>query len=88
MLVAGGVMDQAAALHVPLLMAEDCVDLARDVTLGVLFSRGPALDANAVYKLCLRINTAGKGVIGISSFLRQTRCCSWGKGTPSIASRI
>ncbi|HTQ39026.1 MAG TPA: hypothetical protein VMJ32_08355 [Pirellulales bacterium] len=68
-LVAGGVMDLASALHVPLLMAADCVDLARNVTLGVLFSRGPALDANAVYKLCLRINTAGKGVIGISAYL-------------------
>src|SRR5262245_45199741 len=68
-LVAGGVMDINSALHIPLAMAQDCVELARDVTLGVLFSRGPALDADAVFKLCLRINTAGKGVIGISSYL-------------------
>jgi [acyl-carrier-protein] S-malonyltransferase len=68
-LVAGGVMDLEAALRVPLLMSDDCIDLARDVTLGVLFSRGPALDANAVFKLCLRINLVGKGVIGISSYL-------------------
>jgi [acyl-carrier-protein] S-malonyltransferase len=62
-------MDLRSALHVPLAMAADCVELARDVTLGVLFSRGPALDADAVFKLCLRINTTGKGVIGISSYL-------------------
>ncbi len=68
-LVAGGVMDMKTALQVPLSMVPDCIELARDVTLGVLFSRGPALDADAVYKLCLRINSAGKGVIGISSYL-------------------
>jgi [acyl-carrier-protein] S-malonyltransferase len=79
-LVAGGVMDLAAALHAPLLLAGDCVELAREVTLGVLFSRGPALDANAVYKLCLRINTAGKGVIGISSFLAPNSMLLMGQG--------
>jgi [acyl-carrier-protein] S-malonyltransferase len=68
-LVAGGVMDMASALHGPLLLSADCAELARDVTLGVLFSRGPALDSDAVYKLCLRINATGKGVIGISAYL-------------------
>jgi [acyl-carrier-protein] S-malonyltransferase len=68
-LVASGVMDLRSALCVPLAMSADCIELARDVTLGVLFSRGPALDADAVYKLCLRINSQGRGVIGISAFL-------------------
>jgi [acyl-carrier-protein] S-malonyltransferase len=68
-LVASGVMDLRSALFVPLAMAADCIELARDVTLGVLFSRGPALDADAVYKLCLRINALGKGVIGVSAYL-------------------
>src|SRR5690606_21170326 len=67
--IAGGVMEMQHALRVPLAMAEDCVDLAHDVTLGVLFSRGPALDFDSVQRLCLRINTAGKGVIGVSSIL-------------------
>jgi [acyl-carrier-protein] S-malonyltransferase len=79
-LVAGGVMDLSTALHAPLLLAADCVELARDVTLGVLFSRGPALDANAVYKLCLRINAAGKGVVGISSFLAPNSMLLMGQG--------
>jgi [acyl-carrier-protein] S-malonyltransferase len=79
-LVAGGVMDMETALHVPLLLAGDCAELARDVTLGVLFSRGPALDTDAVYKLCLRINSAGKGVIGISSFLAPNSMLLMGQG--------
>lgn len=79
-LVAGGVMDLATALHAPLLLAGDCAELAHDVTLGVLFSRGPALDTNAVYKLCQRINLAGKGVIGISSFLAPNSMLLMGQG--------
>src|SRR5260370_15241827 len=35
-------------------------------SLGVLFSRGPALDTDAVQRLCLRINQAGQGVVGRS----------------------
>ena len=79
-LVAGGVMDMAAALHIPLTMAEDCVDLAHDVTLGVLFSRGPALDADAVQRLCLRINLAGQGTVGISSYLSPNSILLMGQG--------
>lgn len=79
-LVAGGVMDMSAALHIPLTMAEDCFDLAHDVTLGVLFSRGPALDADAVQRLCLRINLAGQGTVGISSYLSPNSILLMGQG--------
>lgn len=79
-LVAGGVIDIRSALQVPLAMAADCIDLAHDVTLGILFSRGPALDMDAVYKLCLRINAVGKGVIGISTFLAPNSALLMGQG--------
>jgi len=79
-LVASGVMDLRSALCVPLAMSDDCIELARNVTLGVLFSRGPALDADAVYKLCLRINTQGKGVIGVSSYLAPNSLLIMGQG--------
>lgn len=79
-LVAGGVMDMATALHIPLAMADDCVELAHDVTLGVLFSRGPALDADAVQRLCLRINLAGQGTVGISSYLSPNSLLLMGQG--------
>ena len=79
-LVAGGVMEMRHALRVPLSVAQDCVDLARDATLGVLFSRGPALDADAAQRLCLRINQAGQGVIGISAYLSPNSLLLNGQG--------
>jgi [acyl-carrier-protein] S-malonyltransferase len=67
--VAGGVFDLEDGLRLPLSVAADCVALAENVTMGVLFSRGPLLDFAEVKRLCLRINADGHGVIGISSFL-------------------
>jgi [acyl-carrier-protein] S-malonyltransferase len=61
-------------------MADDCVELGRDTTLGVLFSRGPALDLDAVHWLCLRINSEGHGVIGISSYLSPNTILLLGQG--------
>ena len=68
-LVAAGVYEMQDLLRVPLAMAADSIDLARDVTMGVLFSRGPALDPLAVQRLCLEINQKGDGVIGVSAIL-------------------
>lgn len=67
--IAAGVFEMQHALKLPLAVAEDCVALAENVTMGVLFSRGPVLDFDEVRRLCLRINAEGAGVIGISSFL-------------------
>ena len=67
--IASGVYQMEHALRLPLAMAADAVALAHDVTLGVLFSRGPLLDFDEVNRLCLHINAAGEGVIGVSSYL-------------------
>lgn len=67
--IAGGVFELEDALKLPLAVAADCVALAENVTMGVLFSRGPLLNFSEVQRLCLRINAEGDGVIGISSFL-------------------
>ncbi len=67
--IASGVFEFQHALRMPLAIARDCVALAENVTMGVLFSRGPVLDFDDVRRLCLRINSEGAGVIGISSFL-------------------
>ena len=66
---AAGVFKMEDALKLPLSVADDCVALAKNVTMGVLFSRGPLLDFEEAKKLCLRINMEGQGVIGISAFL-------------------
>ena len=68
-LVAGGVIDLHSALTVPLTFANDCVQLAKDVSLGVLFSRGDELSLDDVQRLLVEINTAGKGIIGMSAIL-------------------
>ncbi len=68
-LIASGVFEMQHALRLPLAIARDCVALAENVTMGVLFSRGPILDFDDVKRLCLRISSEGAGVIGISSFL-------------------
>lgn len=56
-------------LRIPIALADDAVSLAHDTTMGVLFSRGPALDVHAVQKLCAQINAEGAGVIGMSTLL-------------------
>ena len=66
---AAGVFDVESALRVPLEVAADCIALAADVTMGVLFSRGPLLDFDEVKRLCLHISSEGKGTIGISALL-------------------
>ena len=68
-LIASNVYDLRDILTAPLTLAKDCADLGRNVTMGVLFSRGPELDATAVERLCLDINAEGNGVIGISTYL-------------------
>lgn len=68
-LVAGGVFTLADALPVLMELARECAAIAPGVTLGILFSRGPLIDADEVQRLCLQINRQGQGVIGISSYL-------------------
>jgi [acyl-carrier-protein] S-malonyltransferase len=63
------VIDMEHAMRVPLSLAHDCAELARDVTLGVLFSRGRTVHAGLVRRLCQEINLEGRGVIGISGLL-------------------
>jgi [acyl-carrier-protein] S-malonyltransferase len=67
--ISAGVMAMGDAVSVPLALADDCAALAKDVTLGVLFSRGRELPMDDVRRLCLRVNNEGKGVIGISAYL-------------------
>ena len=75
-----GVIDLHEAMRVPLTLADDCVALAHDVSLGVLFSRGKLLPLNAIRKLCLEINQTGQGVIGISAILSPNSILLMGQG--------
>lgn len=68
-LVAGDVFTMREALKVPLAMSEDCAALAHDVTMGVVFSRGDSIPTDRIQEVCLRINSEGRGVIGVSAYL-------------------
>ena len=67
--VAGGVFELEEAMRIPLLLADDCVALSREVTLAVLFSRRDELPYGDVQRLFYRINSEGCGVMGMSAHL-------------------
>lgn len=68
-LVAGGVIGLEAALKIPLSLCDECVALTHDVTLGILFTRASELPLDDIRRICLAINSEGRGVIGISAHL-------------------
>ncbi len=78
--VACGVFEMAAAMGPMMKLARDCVSLSHDTTMGILFSRGPELDFNAVNKLCLQITSEGYGSIAVSSFLAPNTALLLGQG--------
>src|SRR5262249_45787609 len=51
-LMAAGVYRMCDLLPAALAVADDCAELANEVTLAVLFSRGPVLDVDLVRRLC------------------------------------
>ena len=79
-LVAGGVYTMRDALRIPLAMSEDCVSLAHDVTMGVVFSKGEAIPMAKMKTLLLQINAEGKGVLGISAHLSPNSFLVLGTG--------
>lgn len=79
-LVAAGVFTLEQVLRPLLRLSDDCAALAEDVTMGVVFSRGPGLDMHAVQRLCLEINQEGRGVISISSYLSPNTVLVLGQG--------
>jgi [acyl-carrier-protein] S-malonyltransferase len=76
----GGMLEMANVLQVPLAMAQDSIELAKDVTMGVLFSRGPALVEDEVARLCLRISAENRGVIAMSAVLSPNTFLLLGQG--------
>jgi len=76
----GGVVELHDAMRVPLALAADSAKLAKDVTLGVLFSRGQPLPFESVRRLCQEINQQGEGVVGISTHLSPNSVLLMGQG--------
>jgi [acyl-carrier-protein] S-malonyltransferase len=64
-----GVFTMAEILSVPVAMAEDSAALAENAVMGILFSRGPAIDEMDVNRLCRLITSEGNGTIAVSAIL-------------------
>lgn len=79
-LICGGVYTLREALPPLLAMAPEAAELARDVTMGIVFSRGKVLDLEGVERLCLEITVQGRGVIAISSYLGPNAVLLLGQG--------
>jgi [acyl-carrier-protein] S-malonyltransferase len=76
-----GVFDMDQVMRVPIAMAEDSAALAKNVRMGVLFSRGPAIDETDVRRLCRQITSEGAGTIGISAILSPNTYLLLGQNT-------
>jgi [acyl-carrier-protein] S-malonyltransferase len=67
-------------VRVPLTLACDCAELAHNVKLGVLFSRGKAISESHVHRLCVQVTSAGRGTIGMSAVLSPNTYLLVGQG--------
>ena len=76
----GGAFAAEELVRVPLAMAADCADLARDVEMGILFSRGGAISEFDVRRLCADITRRGRGTIGLSAILSPNSYLVIGQG--------
>jgi [acyl-carrier-protein] S-malonyltransferase len=79
-LVAGGMFTLEQLLPIPLGCADDCAELAVDTTLGIIFSRGPALSLKDVQAACTSISNEGKGMVGVSTYLSPNTVLVMGVG--------
>ena len=76
----GGAFAAEELVRVPLAMAADCADLARDAEMGILFSRGGAISEHDVRRLCADITRRGRGTIGLSAILSPNSYLIIGQG--------
>jgi [acyl-carrier-protein] S-malonyltransferase len=76
----GGSFAAEELVRVPLAMAADCADLARDAEMGVLFSREGVIPEADVRRLCIDITQKGRGTIGISAVLSPNTYLLIGQG--------
>jgi [acyl-carrier-protein] S-malonyltransferase len=79
-MIAGGVFTLDQLLPVPLRCADDAAALAPDTTLGVIFSRGPAIPLKDVQDLCTAVSSEGRGMVGVSSYLSPNTLLVIGQG--------
>lgn len=79
-LVCSGVYT-AEALLVPILsMTDECVELAKNIRMGIVFSRGPIIDVSQIERLCVEVTARNQGTINISSHIAPNTVLVLGQG--------
>lgn len=78
--VVAGVAEAKDVLSVPLSLAADCAELAHEVTMGIVFSRGAALEEADIHGYCEEITAEGKGTLAISAVLSPNTMLVLGQG--------
>lgn len=66
---ANGIIDPALAMSIPVTLAPDSAALAREVRMGIVFSRTESIDEDVMVRLCDEITSECQGVVGISAVL-------------------
>ena len=67
--IVGGLLSFEDAMRPVLELSRDAAELAPAVTMGVVFSRGPGLDMEAIRQKCEQITSRGTGILAISTYL-------------------
>lgn len=79
-LIAADVYQPDALLTPILKLAGDCVELAQNIRMGIVFSRGPELDLPAIEKLCVEVTARNQGTVCISSYVAPNTVLLLGQG--------
>ncbi len=79
-LICGGMCRVEHVLPPLLILAGECAALARDVTMGIVFSRDAELNLASIERLCQRVNQQGQGVMGLSARLSPNTVLVLGQG--------
>ncbi|HBN77572.1 MAG TPA: hypothetical protein DD473_17535 [Planctomycetaceae bacterium] len=78
--IVSGLFDYEHAMGPVLELSRDAAELAPNVTMGVLFSRGPELDLELIRQQCEVITCQGNGVLAISTYLAPNTVLLMGEG--------
>ena len=78
--VVAGIAEMKDVLSVPLSLATDCAELAREVAMGIVFSRGAGLEEEDIHRYCEEVTAEGKGTIAVSAVLSPNTMLVLGQG--------
>lgn len=78
--IVAGMMTYEDAMAPLLELSRDAASLASNVTMGIVFSRGPTLDMELIREKCEEITARGTGVLAISTCLSPNTVLLMGEG--------